>query len=277
MKLQKAARKQVKIKIGLQGPSGAGKTYSALLLAFGLVEDWSKIAVIDCENTSSALYSHLGSFNVLSLSEPYSPERFIEAIEICENAGMKVIIIDTISSEWSGKGGILEIHSNAPGQNSYFNWAAVSPRHSAFIQKMLQSPTHIIATIRSKQDYALSESQGKIKPIKVGLKGIARDDFDYELTVVLNIDIKHNATASKDRSGLFMDKPPFIITEKTGKRIKKWCEAGESLDEIINRIQHIDSVDKLNVFYNQYPDLKSQLYPHLLKRKNELLITENNQ
>jgi kynurenine formamidase len=127
-------------------------------LAFGLISNWEHIAVIDTENNSSHLYSNLGNFNVLSFSEPFSPERYIEAIEYCEKAGMKAIIIDSISQEWEGNGGIIETHGNMAG-NSFTNLNRVTPRHNAFVQKMLQSPCHNIATIRSKQDYALTEHQ----------------------------------------------------------------------------------------------------------------------
>jgi hypothetical protein len=112
MQLQKAQRKQAVIKLALQGPSVSGKTYSSLLLAFGLVSLWEDIAVIDTENNSSHLYSHLGNFNFLSLSEPFSHERYIDAIEFCEKAGMRAIIIDSISQEWEGSGGIIETHGN---------------------------------------------------------------------------------------------------------------------------------------------------------------------
>lgn len=149
MQLQKAQRKQAVIKLALQGPSKSGKTCSSLLLAFGLVGDWDHIAITDTENNSSHLYSHLGIFNVFNLSEPFSPERYIDAIETCEKAGMKVIIIDSISQEWVGSGGIVETHGNMAG-NSFTNWNGITPRHNAFVQKMLQSPCHIIATIRSK-------------------------------------------------------------------------------------------------------------------------------
>lgn len=77
MKLQKAERNQVKLRLGLSGASGFGKSYSALLLAYGITNDWTKIAIIDTENNSASLYSHLGDFNVLSLNEPYAPERYI--------------------------------------------------------------------------------------------------------------------------------------------------------------------------------------------------------
>jgi hypothetical protein len=84
MKLQIAKRHQVKLRLGLSGASGFGKTYSALLLAYGITGDWSKVAIIDTENGSASLYSHLGGYNVLTLTEPYTPERYIQAIEACE-------------------------------------------------------------------------------------------------------------------------------------------------------------------------------------------------
>ena len=103
MQLQTAERKRAKIKLGLQGPSGSGKTYSALLLAHGLCNDWNKIAVIDSENKSANLYAHLGNYKVLDLQSPFTPERYIEAIQTCEKALMEVIIIDSISHEWGDR------------------------------------------------------------------------------------------------------------------------------------------------------------------------------
>ena len=71
MNLQKAERNQVKLRLGLSGASGFGKTMSALLLAYGITDDWTKIAIIDTENNSANLYAHLGDFNVLVLSPPF--------------------------------------------------------------------------------------------------------------------------------------------------------------------------------------------------------------
>src|SRR4051794_10757149 len=112
MNLQKAQRKRAKIKMGLMGCSGSGKTYSALLLAYGLSNDWNKVAVIDTENHSADLYDHLGPFNVLHLAPPFTPEKFIEALRVCEKANMEVIVIDSSSHEWDGVGGILDIHGS---------------------------------------------------------------------------------------------------------------------------------------------------------------------
>ena len=268
MEIRKAHRKQAKIKLALQGPSGSGKTMSALLLASGIT-DYSKIAVIDTENHSADLYAHLGEYNVLQLSKPFTPERYVKAIEVCENASMEVIIIDSISHEWEGSGGILDLHGNMAG-NSFANWSKITPRHNSFVQKILESGCHIISTIRTKTDYTLTDKNGKMVPEKVGLKGIQRDGIDFEFTIVFDLDIKHNAVASKDRTGLFMDKPEGIITSEYGKRILKWCDAGTSLDEVIRQIQSATTVEKLREIYNNYPEYRNKIEPLAIARKEEI-------
>jgi len=244
MKLQKATRKKVKLRLGISAVAGGGKTFSALKLAKGLVGNWSKIVVIDTENGSASLYSNLGEFNTIELNAPYSPERYIEAIKACENAGMECIIIDSITHEWDGEGGIINISNSMTG-NSFTNWAKLTPRHDAFINAILQSKCHIITTVRRKQDYEVTkDNSGKLKVEKAGLKEITREGFEYELTVNFNLDEKHNCTASKDRTSLFMDKPQFIITEDTGKLILDWCELG--IDDHSGKIELTDKHEKWN-------------------------------
>lgn len=270
MELRKAQRIQAKIKMALQAASGAGKTYSALLIASGMT-NWEKIAVIDTENNSADLYSHLGNYNVLQLEKPFTPERYIKAIEVCEQAGIEVLIIDGISSEWEGSGGILDLHGNMPG-NSFTNWAKMTPRHNAFVQKILESPCHIISTIRTKQDYVLSEKNGKMVPEKVGLKGITRDGMDYEFTLVLDIELKHLAKASKDRTGLFMDQPEEVITPAHGRKILEWCNSGISVDKIKSKISIVQTVEELREILRAYPDYSKEIEPLVIARKEELAI-----
>lgn len=269
MEIRIAQRRKAKIKMALQGPAGSGKTYSALQIAKGLTQDWSKIAVIDSENCSADLYSHLGSYNVVSISKPFTPEKYIQAIELCESSGIETIIIDSISSEWEGSGGILELHGNMPG-NSFTNWSRLTPRHNSFVQKMLQCQMHVIATIRSKQDYVLNEKDGKFIPEKVGLRAVTREGMDYEFTVVLDLDIKHYATASKDRSGLFMDKPMFIINEEIGVQVREWCNEGIDVDLIVQQICISEQIEQLKKIYNDYPQFRTQLEPKLLERKAQI-------
>lgn len=230
MQLTKATRQKVKLRLGLSAVSGGGKTYSALVLAKGLCGDWTKIAVIDTENDSASLYSHLGDFNTISLRPPFSPERYIEAIRACENAGMEVIIVDSIAHEWEGEGGVIDLVDKIGGGFSGA-WKVLSPRHEKFKQAILQSTCHVITTVRRKQEYALvdeTNKQGRTvsKPVKMGMKEITREGWEYEVTLNLEIDIKHQASSTKDRTGLFEGKDPFIITEETGKQIKEWCETG---------------------------------------------------
>jgi hypothetical protein len=252
MQLQKATRKKVKLRLGLSGASGFGKTYSALLIAYGLVGDWSKIAVIDTENDSASLYCNLGEYNTISLSAPYSPERFIEAIDACVKGGMECIIIDSISHEWEGKGGCLEIMESLGGR--YQDWAKVTPRHQAFIGAITHAPVHIITTVRRKQDYDMVKNdKGKLEVQKVGTKEVTREGFEYELTLSFElVNDRHLAKASKDRTGLFMGKPEFIIGSETGELIREWCESGEDVAALVNdaitKLADCNSVEDLKLF-----------------------------
>lgn len=199
---------------------------SALLISFGLCGDWHKIAIIDTENGSADLYAHLGPFQVLTLAPPFSPERYIEAINACVSSGIEVLIVDSISHEWEGKGGIIELSDQLGGQYQSA-WKQLTPRHEKFKQAITQAPCHMITTTRRKQDYDMQkDSNGKTKVHKVGLKEVTREGWEYELTVNLELDQNHYAAASKDRTGLFMGKPSFIPDAATGKIIREWCETG---------------------------------------------------
>lgn len=266
MRLKKAERKQAKIKLALQGASGSGKTYSALVLANGICKDWSKIAVIDTEHGSANLYAHLGEYNVLSIDD-YAPESYIQALETCEKAGMEVIIIDSISHCWDF---LLQYHAKLQG-NSFANWAKVTPRHAGFIQRMLSSPCHLMATMRVKQDYVISEKDGKMVPQKVGLKSIQRDGVDYEFTIVFDLDLAHNCTASKDRTGLFMGKPEFQITSQTGETILAWCNTGTTITDIRKMITKSKTVEQLNELYRRYSEFYKELEDDFKARKEEIL------
>ena len=270
MKLNKAQRSNVKLRLGISGPSGFGKTYSALLLAYGITQDWSKVAIIDTENNSASLYSHLGDFNVLVLGSPFNPERYNEAISVCEKNGIEVIIIDSITHEWQGKGGCLEIHEKLGGR--FQDWAKVSPRHQSFIDAILNSSCHIITTARRKIDYSLdTTSTGRTKVVKHGTKEITREGFEYELTVNFELlNDKHLVKASKDRTGLFMDKPEFIINRATGKKLINWCDEGVSIKDVKEEIKSCTTVDGLKHIYSKYSSIQTMIKPMILSRKQEI-------
>lgn len=267
MKLRKSQRMKAKIKMALQGSSGSGKTMSALLLAKGLTNNQlEKVAVIDTENGSSDLYAHLGNYNVLSLEPPYSPEKYIEAIGVCLNAGMEVIILDSTSHCWEY---LLDFHSKLPG-NSFTNWNKITPMYKSFVNKILQSPAHFISTMRTKQDYVLNQKNGKYIPEKVGLKAIQRDGVEYEYTIVFDIDSKHFTTCSKDRTGLFSGKPDFKISEETGKAILKWCNNPLQEEDIFKRINESLSIKELMDLYKDNPEYRVSHKVHFQEKKKQL-------
>ena len=248
MKIRKAERRQAKIKLVIQGPSGSGKTYSSIQLANGLVGDLSKVCIVDTEHYSADLYAHLGEFQVISLKAPYTPEKYIQAIEIAEAAGMDLVIIDSLSHCWEY---LLENHSGLSG-NTFANWSKVTPRHNSIVQKILTSPGHIIATLPVKQDYVLADKNGKMVPEKVGLKFIQGDGLDYEFTVAFNLDMNHNATCTKDRTGLFIPTSPFVIESNTGEKLLDWCLKGVTVDAVKTKIKKAKSIQELTELYKQY-------------------------
>jgi hypothetical protein len=226
--IRKAERKKIKLKMKLAAPSGGGKTTGALKLAKGLVGAWSKIVLIDSENGSGELYSHLGDYSVLPITPPFTPEKYIQAIDVCEKAGFECVIIDSASHEWDGLGGCLEINEKTAQTkyrgNTWSAWSETTPRHQKFLEKILQSPIHIIATFRSKTETVMGDDK-KVK--KLGMKDVGREGTDYEFTLSLDIDRdSHLAIVSKDRTNLFEGKDAFMIDEQTGIQIKKWCESG---------------------------------------------------
>lgn len=276
MELKTSLRKSAKIRLSLQGHAGSGKSFSALKIAQGLIGDLSKVAVIDTERGSANLYAHLGPYYVLDLDEPFTPERYIEAIKLCENSGIECIIIDSISHEWSGKGGILEIHEKTTSAmripNSFTAWATVTPRHQAFIDAILQSKCHVITTIRTKTEYIISERNGKSVPQKVGMAAVQRDGFDYEVSISLDLDDEHMALSSKDRTGLFSNKGKFRITSETGKLIRDWCNSGAPTESVSDLLKQSNSVEKLNEIYRTHQsEWNQQLTAEYTTRKKELL------
>lgn len=266
LNLRVSSKKQAKIKLALQGCAGSGKTYSALLLAYGLTNDWTKIAIIDSENGSADLYASLGNYNVLPLQDNFTPETYIEAVKVCEDAKMEVIIIDSISQCWDN---LLEYHANLQG-NSFTNWQKITPRINSFMQKILQSPSHVICTMRCKQDYVLSEKNGKMIPEKVGLKAVMRDGIDYEFTIVFDINMKHQVIASKDRTALFVNKPEFIITPTTGQAILDWCNEGVSMEIVKSKINQARTIEELTTIYHAYPEWNIQLSSDFTTRRVQL-------
>jgi hypothetical protein len=205
-------------------------------------EIWDKIAIIDTENGSGELYvgseianTKIGVYNAVTLEAPFKVERYIEALELCEQGEKEVCIIDSTTHAWSGEGGLLEQQNNAAkrGGNSYTAWRDITPLHNRFVEKMLQTPMHIIATMRSKQEYVQDkDDSGKTRVRKLGLEPEQRKGMEYEFTTFFEIDAEHNAFGSKDRSSIF-DQETFKITPETGRKMMKWLNGGTAEKHVV--------------------------------------------
>lgn len=235
MGFQKAKKEQIWVKLLLNSPSGGGKTYGALRVATGLAQKCgSRVAAIDTENGRIRYYADEFDFDDMQLEEPYSPEKYIAAIDEAVKAGYKVLIIDSTSHEWNF---CLEQVNNMPGTNSYTKWKTITPRHNAFVEKILQSPIHIISTVRGKDEYVLEDSNGKKVPKKVGLGYSQRDGMEFEYTVTLNLDQNtHRFAATKDNTHIFEDRYD-VLSEADGIALYNWANDGEPHSEVSNKTE----------------------------------------
>jgi hypothetical protein len=229
---QKAERKKARLRLALCGPAGSGKTFSALKIAQGI---GGRIALIDTEHESGSLYADLCEFDTASLTPPYTPDKYREAIAAAEAAGYSVLIIDSFSHAWAGEGGLLDMHDKAAAAsrsgNSFTAWREITPQHNALVESLLGARLHVIATLRTKTAYDLiDDGNGKKKPVKIGLAPVQREGVDYEFTSVFDLSIDgHVATATKDRTRLF-DGMHFVPSVETGQALVNWLETGVDAD-----------------------------------------------
>jgi len=234
MTFRKAERSAVWLKIGAQGPSGSGKTLGALALARALAAGVGngRVALVDTENASASLYADRFDFDTLNLEPPYTSARYLEALRLAVEAGYGAVVVDSLSHQWAGDGGILARKEavDARGGNSFTNWGPFTKEHEAFKAALLALPVHVIATLRTKQDYVMeADSRGKQMPKKVGLAAIQREGMEYELSIMFELQMDHRAATSKDRTGLFAGELVDLTDAATGKRLRAWLASGKPL------------------------------------------------
>ncbi len=226
--IHRATKCRAKLRLGMSGPAGSGKTYSALLIAHGL---GGPIGMIDTEHGSGDLYADLlpEGYDVLRLEPPFTPGRYIDAIHALEAAGVQTIIIDSLSHAWSGEGGSLDRHGKIADRsgNSWQAWRQVTPEHNALVEAILQSPCHVIATMRAKTEYVQEKDErtGRQTVRKIGLAPVMRDGIEYEVTIFMELDSQHLAHVGKDRTRLF-DGMILRPDADTGRELLAWLDSG---------------------------------------------------
>lgn len=262
MRITIAKREKIKIPILVTGASGSGKTASSLIMAKGIIEkmfpklseaeQWKKIAVIDTEHERSKYYAdaeivgvHIGEFYHADFEPPYTDSALNDGITDLKNKGVEVIILDSLSHLWSGKGGIQdqvdEIGKRYKGQQM-IGWHQIKPNIENLLRSLTANSVYMISTARSKTGYDMEKNdKGKVVPVKVGLKPEIRDGWEYEFAVVFDINQEHFATAIKDNTNMFDEMNP--ITKETGYKIFEW--SSEGVDPEVERQQLIKQVKEL--------------------------------
>ena len=249
-KIERAERTQSRLRLALTASSNGGKTWSAILLAKGIVEHMieagvltgtleGKIGLLDTERKSAPLYSHLAPFDCVHLDPPYTAERYGKALRVLEAARYPVIIVDQISHAWSGPGGMLALLQKkaqaAYEGNSFRAWGEITPAQDEFIDMLLRSPAHLIVTMRQKTEWVVEQVEGKngkvrLTPRRIGTKPVQRDGIEYEFTTLLGLDTDtHLARPIKNRCPVFEDGVPVLLDESVGRSLAQWMLGGAPL------------------------------------------------
>lgn len=235
MGFKRAIRYKSKLRLAIVGPSGCGKTHSALLIASGL-SGGNQIAMIDTERGKGLMEAGkdgIPSYLYDEITPPYTPQKYIE--KIIEGAAAVgsdgVLIIDSISHEWHGDGGILDMHGKAvdeqQNENSWAAWRNVTPKQNEFIDTLLSVNCHVIVTMRSKTAWEVhTNSQGKKVPVKIGLAPVQKKDVEYEFTAAISLNQRsHVVDYIRDSTGIFEGKV-FVPSNETGLDLYHWLNEG---------------------------------------------------
>ena len=229
--VKKATKKQLKARIAITGQSGGGKTYTALILARALAGEGGRVALIDTENRSASLYADLFDFDVVEFSPPFPPDKYEAGLRYLEGMNYDVIVIDSITHEWTGTGGCLEMVDRATsgGGNKYTAWGPVTRQHNAFVNSMVWCSSHLIVTIRSKMDHALEkDDRGKNVVVKLGMQPIQRAGAEYEFDIVFEMQQDHSARFSKTRCPALDGREFPLPGQEVADIILSWLDSGQA-------------------------------------------------
>ena len=225
--IKKATKQQARLRMALIGPSGSGKTYSALEIATRLGQ---RVIVIDTERGSASKYADLFAFDVLEL-ETFEPRTYVAALRACTDAGADVVVVDSLSHAWIGKGGALEQVDRAAkrqGGNSFGAWRDVTPQHNELVDAMLRTDAHLIVTMRAKTEFVQErdERTGRTVVRKVGLAPVQRDGLEYEFDVVADVNHEHEAVITKSRCAKLSDAIIPRPGEALANTLRAWLSDG---------------------------------------------------
>lgn len=282
--VKKAKREKIYVKLALMAPSGGGKTYGSLRLANGMADEIkketgkdAKILLANTEQKRGYYYANEFDYDIVDIEPPHNPEKYVELIDFAVSEGYDILIIDSSSHEWEGKGGCLELQQQAGG--TYQAWGKITPRHNRFIDAIADSPIHIIATMRGKDQYEVNkDDRGKTSVQKLGVGAKQRDGFEYEFTCTFLIDQKTNcAEVQKDNTHIFEGEGPTLLTENHGRKIIQWANSGEGYTPVAKKDTTEPPADKLSSLKDEIITLMGGIIESgVSKDEVYAVISENN-
>ena len=227
LKFRHATKEQAKLRLALYGPPGSGKTYTSLALAQAV---GTKVAVIDTEHGRASKYADFFTFDVIEL-DSFQPQLYVEGIHAAEGAGYDVLVVDSLSHAWSGKGGLLEqvdeFAKRSPSQNTFIAWKQGTPIQNAMVEAINGCSMHIICTLRSKIHYTMeTNDRGKQEPKRIGLEPIQREGMEYEFDITGQMNAAHEWVIEKTTCPALVDKVIPKPGAETAKIILDWLNSG---------------------------------------------------
>lgn len=236
IKIEIAKREGAKIVLGLAGTSGSGKTYSALQVGYGLANcNGKKLGFLDTENRRGRLYADTlpQPFLIGDLAPPFSPARYIEAIQAFEKAGVEVLIIDSATHEWEGTGGCEEIATD--GNPKFPRWNKAKAEHKKFMNVLLQSSMHIIVCFRAREKVKVLPG-GVVEPL--GLQPITEKNAMFEMTASCMMqDEGRTQTVLKCPEAIrkHVGRGTDYLTVADGKALRAWIDGATPIDRDLER------------------------------------------
>lgn len=282
--VKKAKREKIYVKLALMAPSGGGKTYGSLRLASGMADEIkketgkdAKILLANTEQKRGYYYANEFDYDIVDVEPPHNPEKYVELIDFAVSEGYDILIIDSSSHEWEGKGGCLELQQQAGG--TYQAWIKITPRHNRFIEAIADSPIHIIATMRGKDQYEVNKDErGKTSVQKLGVGAKQRDGFEYEFTCTFLIDQKTNcAEVQKDNTHIFEGEGATLLTENHGRKIIQWANSGEGYTPVAKKDTDQPTADKLSSLKDEVIALMGKIIESGINKEDVYaVVAENN-
>lgn len=241
MEIKVAVRHKVNLIMSISGVSGGGKTYSALLMAAGLAGPNGKVGFLDTENGRGSMYADdpgivaalPQGYSAMEMDPPFSPARYIEAIDAFERAGFNVLVIDSGSHEWEGIGGCTDIAEADKGR-----WNRAKLQNKRYVMRLLNSNMHIIVCLRAREKSKIIDKKdspdGREHIIPLGILPVAEKNFVFEMMLsFLVAEGTHLASPIKlpaQFAKLFSE--PKLISKEDGDKIRLWNEGASDFDPL---------------------------------------------